>query len=202
MNVAALHVQQAANVSVGTHFATNIRCIEHLQIAVAVAFPVALLLGQAIELFLVHRRENTARAVVALDVVILDARTNDVGAFEDHAAEDFCSLVAVALFDDVDVAAIGVDQLPAIATAGAIADFRRFQHGDFVAGFAEEQCRGQACVAGADDADVAVQRFFENREVDDFVAGGGVVAVYVLLFHRFLRGPPTRGGRRCKRVRA
>ncbi|MNN95617.1 hypothetical protein D3C81_2144510 [compost metagenome] len=76
-----------------------------------------------------------------MDVVFLDARTDDVGAFEDHAAENFCSLVAVALFDHVDVATVRVDQLTAVAAAGAVADFRRFQHRHFVAGFGEEQRR-------------------------------------------------------------
>ncbi len=135
MDVAALHVEQATDVGVGADFATNVSRVEHLQIAVAVAFPTALLLGQTVELFLVHRCEDTARAVVAFDVVFLDARTDDVGAFEDHAAENFCGLVAVALFDHIDVAAVGVDQLPAVATAGAVADFRRFEHGHFVARF-------------------------------------------------------------------
>ncbi|VVM93551.1 hypothetical protein PS681_02935 [Pseudomonas fluorescens] len=202
MNVAALHVQQTTNVSIGADFATNLSRIKHLQIAVAVTFPAALLLGQTVELFLVHCCEDAARAVVAFDVVFLDARTDDVGAFEDHAAEDFRSLVAVARFDHVDVAAVGVDELTAVATAGAVADFCRFQHRHFVAGFGEEQRRGQAGVAGADDADVALDRLFQNREVYDFVAGGGVVAVYVLLFHTFLRGPPIKGDHRCNRVRA
>ncbi len=86
------------------------------------------------------------------------ALTDDVGAFEDHAAEDFGGLVAVALFDDIDVAAVGVDQLAAVATAGAEADFGGFEHGHAVAGFGEEQRRGQTGVAGADHADVAVHR--------------------------------------------
>ena len=152
-------------------------------------------------MLLVHRGEDAARAVVALDVVVLYALTDDVGAFEDHAAEDFGGLVAVALFDDIDVAAVGVDQLTAVATAGAETDFGGFEHGHAVARFGEEQRRGQAGVAGADDADVAVHRFFEHREVAGEVAGGGVVAVYMcLLFHRFLRWPPARAGdRRFKR---
>ncbi|MNX75034.1 hypothetical protein D3C86_1064920 [compost metagenome] len=181
VNVAALHVQQAADVGIGTDFALDVGRVEHFQVLVAVAFPALLLLGQALELLLVHRREDAAGAVVALDVVVLYALTDDVGAFENHAAEDFGGLVAVALFDDIDVAAVGVDQLAAVATAGAEADFGRFEHGHAVARFGEEQGRGQAGVAGADHADVAVHRLFQHREIAGEVAGGGVVAVYMLL---------------------
>ncbi|MNI70433.1 hypothetical protein D3C73_1262460 [compost metagenome] len=125
---------------------------------------------------------------------MLYALTDDIGAFENHAAEHFGGLVAIALFDDIDVATVGIDQLTAVATAGTETDFRGFEHSHTVAGLGQEQCRGQAGVAGADDADVAIHRLFEHREIAGEVAGGGVVAVYVGLFHGFLRGPPEGAG--------
>ncbi len=74
--------------------------------------------------------------------------------------------------------------MAAVATAGAESDFCGFEYGDAVAGFGEEQRRGQTGVAGADDADVAVHRPFQHREVASEVASGGVVTVYMILFIR------------------
>ncbi len=52
VDVAALHVQQAADVGIGTHFALDVGRVEHFQVFVAVALPAAFLLGQAFELLL------------------------------------------------------------------------------------------------------------------------------------------------------
>ncbi len=188
VDVAALHVQQAADVVLGADFAVDLRLVEHLQVVIAQALPVALLFRQALELLVVQGGEDATGAVVALDVVVLDALADDVGAFEDHAAEHFGAFFAVAFFDHVHVAAVGVDQLPAVAPAGAEADLGRFQHGDAVAGFRQEQGRGQAGVAGADHADVALHQLFELRVVGGLVAGRRVVAVHVGLHEKFPSG--------------
>ncbi|MNV66791.1 hypothetical protein D3C71_1595630 [compost metagenome] len=181
MYVTALQVQQAADVVFRTDFPGDFGGIEHAQVVVAVTLPAAFLLSQAFELLLVQRGKNAAGLVVALDVVLFDARTNDVGTFEDHAAEHFGGFVAIALLDDIDVAAVGVDQLPAIATTGAVTDLGGFQHGDAVARFAEKQGRRQTGVARADNTDIALDQLFEHRKIEGLVAGRGVVAVYVFL---------------------
>ena len=174
--MAAAVVEQGADVAVAVHFATNGLSVQQLQLGVAVALPVGFLLFQGFQLFMVHRHEQAARAVIALDLIPLDAFADDIAAFEHHAAEHFCRIRAVVLFNDVDIAAIGVDQLTAVAAAGAEADARPFQHHHVVAHFGQMQGRREAGVAAADDADVTVDGSLQRRERFILVGAGGIVA--------------------------
>ncbi|MNR40522.1 hypothetical protein D3C85_1588190 [compost metagenome] len=52
---------------------------------------------------------------VALDVVAFDALTNDPSTLESHLSQQCCCVQGGAALDHVDVAAITVDDLPAVA---------------------------------------------------------------------------------------
>ena len=67
------------------------------------------------ELLVVQRGEDAAGAVVAVDGVAADAAADDLRAFKHHAAEQAGAFRAVALFNHIDVAAVRVDQLAAVA---------------------------------------------------------------------------------------
>jgi hypothetical protein len=67
----------------------------------------------------------------------------------------------VASFDDVDLAAIAVDDLPAVAPGGAPADALGFEHDDGEAAFGQrEPCRDTG-ITGPHDADVGVDGALE-----------------------------------------
>ena len=176
MNMAAAVVEQGADVAVAVHFATNRLSVQQLQLRVAVALPVGFLFFQRLQLFVIHRHEQAARAIIALDLVALDTFANNIAAFEHHAAEHFSGIRAVVFFNHVDIAAVGVNQLTAIAAAGAEADARPFQHHHVVAHFGQMQGRRESGVAAADDADVAAYRFVQRRKGFIFVGAGGVIA--------------------------
>ncbi len=154
MNMAAAVVEQGADVAVAVYFATNGMAVEQLQLGIAVALPVGFLLFQRFHLLMVHGHKQAAWAVVALDLVALDALANNIAAFEHHAAEHFGRIRAVVLLNNVDIAAIGVNQLSAVTAAGAEADTRAFQHHHVITHFGQMQGRGEAGVAAADDADI------------------------------------------------
>jgi hypothetical protein len=61
---------------------------------------------------------------------------------------------AYAAFDHVDVAAVAVDDLATVAAGCAKANPGCLQDGNLEAVFQQEECGGQAGVAGTDDADV------------------------------------------------
>ncbi len=86
-------------------------------------------------LALIERCENAAGAIVAGDGVAIDAVADNLRPFEHHAAQHLRSLFTVALLNDIDIAAVGIHHLAAVAAAGAEADVGRFQHHHIVTGF-------------------------------------------------------------------
>ena len=72
---------------------------------------------------------------VALDVVLGDALANDAPAFKGHVAEQLCLLGCHAALDHIDITAVAVDDLPAITTRCAKADFCRLNDADLEAVF-------------------------------------------------------------------
>src|SRR5699024_4512047 len=76
----------------------------------------------------VECREHAAAAQVAIDLVAGGPLADDVAALEGHGAERGRCRFAVAPGDDVDIAAVAVDDLAAVAPAGTPADTGRFQH--------------------------------------------------------------------------
>ena len=125
---------------------------------------------------MIQRDKQPAGAIVAGNLIALDTFANNVAAFKHHAAEHFRGIRAVGFFDNVDIAAIGVNQLAAVASAGAEADTRAFQQHHIVAHFGQMQRRREAGIAAADDADVAADRFVQRRERLIAVGAGGVIA--------------------------
>ncbi|MNY37792.1 hypothetical protein D3C86_1723770 [compost metagenome] len=89
----------------------------------------------------VQRGEDAARAIVTFDGVPLDTAANDLCAFKHHAAEQTGAFGAITLFNDVDIAAVGVHQLPAVTSAGTETDAGRLQHHHVVPRLYQKQRR-------------------------------------------------------------
>ena len=122
MNMPTAVIQQRTSVAIAGYFTANGVSVQQLQLFIAVAFPVLFLLFECGELFIIHRHKQTAGAVVAVNLIAFDTFADDLATLEHHAAEHTGGVHAVAFFDHVDVAAVGVHKLPAIAPACAKAD--------------------------------------------------------------------------------
>src|SRR5471030_26579 len=152
----------------------------------AVAVPQCLLLTQLIELFTAEGGENTARTVIAVDGVLVDALADDIGPFEHHAAKHIGGMASVAVFDDVNIPAVGVNHLTAVAATGAPADAGGFQYHHVVTGFSKEQSRRETGKTCADNADIALNIVGQFRPGLVVIGIAGVIAVDV-------RGTVNRG---------
>ena len=115
-------IQQRPCVAIAGDLAANGVGVQQFQLFITVAFPVLFLLFQSRELFIIHRHKQAAGAVVAINLITFDALADDLAALKHHAAKHTGGVYAVAFFDNVDVAAVGVYKLPAVAPAGAEAD--------------------------------------------------------------------------------
>ncbi|MNN44766.1 hypothetical protein D3C81_1590720 [compost metagenome] len=145
----------------------------------AEAFPQALLRFQVAHLLGGQGGEHATVFQIALDVVLGHALTDDASAFEGHLAEQLRLLGADGAFDDIDVAAVAVDDLATVAARGAETDFRGFQHGHTEARFQQEQGAGQTGVAGADHADIGLNLFLQRRARRNRIGRCGVVGLRV-----------------------
>ncbi|MCY1363949.1 hypothetical protein D9M69_507320 [compost metagenome] len=116
MDVTTAHVQHAADIVVGGDDFTDALGVQQFQLVVAEAFPELLLGFQVTHLLLGEGCEYTAVLQVALDVVLLDAVANDAAAFEGHVGHQPGVLRIRGALDSIDVAAVAVDDLAAVAT--------------------------------------------------------------------------------------
>ncbi|MNZ70003.1 hypothetical protein D3C78_883210 [compost metagenome] len=172
-------VQQAADVVVAGNHVADCLAIEQFQLSVAVALPEALLGRQMPHLLRVEGGEYASVLQVALDVVAFDALTNDPSTLESHLSQQCCCVRGGAALDHVDVAAITVDDLPAVTSRGAEADLGRFEHGDPKAALQQEQRSGQAGIAGTDDAYIGFVLADQGGALRRRVGGKGVIGLRV-----------------------
>ena len=91
------------------------------------ALPKTLLRFQVTHLLGCQGSEHTAVLQVALNVVLGYALANDPATLESHLSEQLRLLRPNGAFDHIDVTAITVNDLPAIASRGAETDLGRFQ---------------------------------------------------------------------------
>ncbi|MNJ53954.1 hypothetical protein D3C77_493730 [compost metagenome] len=156
VNVSPLPVEHSADIVVaGDHLANGL-AIEQLQVLITVALPEPLLRLQMIHLLGGERREYPAVLQIALDAIAGHAIANDAPTFKRHLADQLGFFCRNTVFHGVDVTAVAVDDLPAIATRGAKAHLDGFQHSDLEAVLQQEKCSGKAGVASADHADIGL----------------------------------------------
>src|SRR5690606_8119706 len=103
---------------------------------------------------------------VAVDAVARDSLSNDPPALERHRADQSGCVRAGAALDGIDIAAITVNDLPAVASGGAEAYSCSLQHYDSIALFQKKECRGKPGIARADYANIGFNglvQVFTNR---------------------------------------
>ncbi|MNG68932.1 hypothetical protein D3C79_272800 [compost metagenome] len=174
--MAAVAVQQPPHIAFAGYLAPDCLLVQQFQSGIAIAPPVGLLVFQRTQLFRVQRGEDTAGAIVAGDGVLIDAVADNLRAFEHHAAKHGCGICAVTRLDHIDIAAVGVDYLTAVAAAGAPTDTSSFQHHHVKTGLDQVQRRRQAGKTSANDADVAADIFVQHRVGRERIGGGGIIA--------------------------
>ncbi len=175
MDVAAAHVKHATYIVVGRHHLADALGVHDLQLVVAVAFPQLFLRAQVIHLLLGEGGEHPAVLQVALDTVAGHALADDAPAFEGHLAEQLRFALADGALDHVDVAAVAVDDLAAVAPGSAEADLGGFQYGDLETILQQEQGGGEAGIAGTDHADVGFDLALEFRAGRRGIGRRGVI---------------------------
>ncbi|MNC07617.1 hypothetical protein D3C75_551700 [compost metagenome] len=134
---------------------------------------------ELVELLLGLGGKDTALLQIALDVVALDPLADDVSPLKQHGAEQPGLIRRAVRFYGVDVTAVGVDYLAAVAAAGAKADSRGFQHHHLVALLHQVQGAGEAGIPGPYDTDVALKLLGEHRVGGVLVGTGCVVTLYM-----------------------
>src|SRR5690606_25701869 len=104
MNIATSHIQQYPSVDVITAIGLQFSFVEQRQFLVAVTFPVGFMVFQSFKLLFVYRGEQTALAVITVDVKFFNQAANDIAAFKNHAAQRIGGLFVVTFLDDIDIA--------------------------------------------------------------------------------------------------
>ena len=189
VHMTAARIEQRAEVALAGHLAAHGLAVEHLQALQAVTLPEPLVRFQAAQLAWGEGGEQAAVLELAIDGVARHQLAQDAAALEGHGAHGGGLCGAVARLDDVEVARVAVDDLPAIAPRSPPADPRLLQQQHAAAGVLQVQRGAQPGVAGADHADVGTHAAGQGRAGRLWQSGGGVVrgrvtAEVVLLSHR------------------
>ena len=175
MDMAAAMIDHPAGIDAGAYDGRDASAVDHLELGMAVAFPNRLLVLQLPHLARGEGSEKAALDQIAGDAVFRRALADDVAAFEGHVGQRARRTAAIAAFDDREVAAIAVDDLPAVAARGAPADALALQHDRPDAGLGQGQGGGDARKAGADDADIGARLACQGRAVGRRIGRRGVV---------------------------
>ena len=179
VNMPAAHVQQAALILVTGNHLTDPALIQQLQRRVAIAFPELLLGLQMAHLLSGDGSEYTAVFQITLDLILGHTLTNDLAAFKGHLPQQLSLLGADSAFDHIDIAAITVNDLPAVAARSAEPHLRGFQNSDLETGLQQEQRTRQPGIAGADNAHVRFHLALQGGALGCGISGSCIVGLGV-----------------------
>lgn len=179
VDMAAALVEQGADVAIARDQLAHTLGIEQLQLVVAPLLPAGVLGFELVQLLLGLGSKDAPLLQIALDVVALDPLADDLAPFKQHGTEQPGLIRRAVRFYGLDVAAVGVDDLAAVAAAGAKTDPGRLEHHHLVALLHQMQGAGEAGIARPDDADIALQLLGQCRVGRVFIGAGCVVTVYM-----------------------
>ncbi|MNQ99264.1 hypothetical protein D3C85_1149900 [compost metagenome] len=179
VNMTAAHVEHAADILVRRHDFTDATLVHQLQLGVAEALPQTLLRFQVAHLLGGEGGKHTTILQVALDIIFSDAFTDNTPALEGHLAEQLCLLGADGTFDHVDVTAVAVDDLAAVAARSTETDLGGFEDRHLEAVLEQEQCTGEAGIARTDHAHVGVNVILQCRALRDGIGRCRVIRLWV-----------------------
>ncbi|MNZ70504.1 hypothetical protein D3C78_888440 [compost metagenome] len=179
VDVAATHVQHPADVLITRHHFANAALIHQLELGVAESLPQALLRLQMTHLLGGHRGEHATVLQIALDVVPGDPLTNDPATFKRHLPQQLSLLGADCALDDIDVAAIAVNDLPAITPGRPETHLGGLKHRDLETVLQQKQGRGQPRVTGANHTDIGLDVILQRRARRNRIGRCGVIGFWV-----------------------
>ena len=163
MDVAAKAIDHAAGIAGGVNILVHILLCDHLETTVPVAFPVLLVRLHLTDLFFREGSEEAPVNQVALDAILRHPVTDDLPTLQRHLSKLGGFLLAVAAGDGLEIPAVAIDDLAAIAARGSKADPLSLQHNHRVSPLAELQGRRDTSEASSDDADIGIQISLERR---------------------------------------
>ena len=163
MDVATTHVQHAAGVDVGIDDLANAALVEQFQLGVAIALPELFLGFQVLHVLAIQGGKHTAVLQVAVNVVTRDKFANDASTLKGHIAQQACLIRSQGALDDVDIATVAIDDLPAVAPGCPKPHLHSLQHGDPKPLFGQVQCRRDTGEAGANHTDVGFAAALQRR---------------------------------------
>src|SRR5690554_4364419 len=177
--MAAAHVQRTADIKVGIDHSAYPRRVQQLDPVVAVAPPQRLLLLQRLELTVVHGGKHPAVLEVAIDGVAAHPVADYLPAFEGHFPQQARLPRPHLLLHHVQIAAVAVDYLPAVAPGRPESHPGRFQHCYPEALLQQEQRGRDAGVARSDHADVGFMGTLQGRALRSRAGRGGVIGMWI-----------------------
>src|SRR5690606_26101049 len=129
--------------------------------------------------------KNTAILQVALNTVTRHAITNDAAALKRHLADQLGFFDRHTVFYGIDVAAVTVDDLPAITPWGAKAHLHGFQNGDLKTVLQQKKRSGESGIAGTNNTDIGFGYTLPHWEQRRTVGGCGVIGVRISCVRHF-----------------
>ena len=130
MDVSAQTVDHAAGIAVGLHVSGDLVLADHFEPGVTVFLPVRLVSRHLADLLVRERRKEATLHETAVDLVCRDPVADDLAALERHGSELHRLVGAIPPGDRLQVAAVAVDDLAAVATGRAETDPLCLQHDD------------------------------------------------------------------------
>ena len=174
MDMAAMPVDHAADIAIGLHVFRHLGLGHHFQTVMAVLLPGGADLAHFAHLLVGKSGKEAAIDQIAVYAVFRHPLANDPATLERHLAEPGGTVRAVAFGNRVEIAAVAVDDLPAIAAGRAKADAVGLDNDHRIAGLRQLQGRRDPGEPGADHADIGVQFAFQAG-TNTLVAGRGCV---------------------------
>ncbi|MNX99990.1 hypothetical protein D3C86_1324690 [compost metagenome] len=179
MDVAATHVEHPADVLITSHYFANAALIHQLKLGMSETLPQALLGFEMPHLLGGHRGEHATVLQVALNAVPGDSLTNDSPTLERHLPQQLGLLGTDRALDDIDIAAIAVNDLAAITPGRPETHPGGFEHRDLETVLQQKQGRGQPRVTGANHADIGLDVILQRRARRNRIGRCGVVGLWV-----------------------
>ncbi|MNS16661.1 hypothetical protein D3C72_483180 [compost metagenome] len=179
MDMTATHVEHPADVLIASHHFADAALIHQLKLGVPETLPQALLGFEMTHLLGGHRGEHATVLQVALNVVPGDPITNDSPTLERHLPQQLGLLGTDRALDDIDIAAIAVNDLAAITPGRPETHPGRLEHRDLEAVLQQKQGSGQPRITGANHTDIGLHVILQRRARWNRIGRCGVIGFWV-----------------------
>ncbi|CAK0575288.1 Uncharacterised protein [Burkholderia pseudomallei] len=176
MQMAAVRIEEAAEIAVRLHVLRERVALDVAQARIAeAARRFVARAAQRVDVTRLVRGAQIAGHERAIDRMLRDPLLGDRERFEPHVPDQPDFVGVQIRLERVDSAGEAADQLAAVAPARRPSHLRRLEDRNRMAALGEIERRRYAGQAGADHADVGIDRAFQWRMAGGVVDGGRVV---------------------------